>query len=279
MRATRPTSHDRQRTASGDGRFRVIAEVGEGGMAKVYLAVARGFSGFNKLVVLKSLRSNLASDRACVDMFLHEARLAARLNHPNVVQTYEVIEEDGRPVMVMEYLEGQPLSQIAVRAQADKRFTLSMRLHVLCDVLAGLHYAHELRDFDGTALDLVHRDVSPQNIFVTFEGQVKLLDFGIAKVVHTSAPAETDAGVLKGKVLYMAPEQIAGEALDRRADIFAVGVMLWEALAGERPARRGRFRHHAAGRRRPDPLAADAKCGRVARPRAGLPQSDVAEPG
>jgi serine/threonine-protein kinase len=214
-------------------RFRVIAELGEGGMARVHLALARGPSGVNKLVVLKTLRSHLANDPACLEMFIHEGRLAARLNHPNVVQTYEVNEDGGRQVMVMEYLEGQPLSHVYARGRKSGQLPLEMYVRVLCDALAGLHYAHELADFDGKPLNLVHRDVSPQNIFVTFDGQVKILDFGIAKAA-VNAPNQTETGVLKGKVRYMAPEQIAGEALDRRADIFAVGAILWEVLADEK---------------------------------------------
>jgi eukaryotic-like serine/threonine-protein kinase len=229
------TSTDSKVSASREAarRFRVIAELGEGGMARVHLAMARGPSGVNKLVVLKTLRSHLANDAACLEMFLHEARLAARLNHPNVVQTYEVTEEAGRQVMVMEYLEGQPLSHLFARARKTNQLPIEMYVHALCDTLAGLHYAHELADFDGTKVNLVHRDVSPQNIFVTFDGQVKILDFGIAKAA-VNAPSQTETGVLKGKVRYMAPEQIAGDPLDRRADLFAVGAVLWEILADER---------------------------------------------
>lgn len=237
VKANDPTAdldiHESARTPAASRRFRIIAELGEGGMARVHLAVARSASGVTKLVVLKTLRSHLASDQACLEMFLHEARLAARLNHPNVIQTYEVTEDAGRQVMVMEYLEGQPLSHVFARARKGEQIPLEMYVHILCDTLAGLHYAQELRDFDGTKMDLVHRDVSPQNIFVTFEGQVKILDFGIAKAA-VNAPNETETGVLKGKVRYMAPEQIVGDPVDRRADIFAVGAVLWEILAQEK---------------------------------------------
>ncbi|MGH7436260.1 MAG: serine/threonine protein kinase, partial [Polyangiaceae bacterium] len=213
--------------------FLVITELGEGGMARVHLAAAQGPGGVKKLVVLKALRAHLASEPACVEMFLHEARLATRLNHPNVVQTFEVTQSEGRQVIVMEYLDGQALSQLSARARQRAQRPLPLYLHVLCGALAGLHYAHELKDYDGTSLGLVHRDVSPQNIFVTYDGQVKLLDFGIAKAA-VNAASHTETGVLKGKVRYMAPEQIVGDRLDRRADIFAVGAVLWEILAGER---------------------------------------------
>jgi serine/threonine-protein kinase len=197
----------------------------------VYLAVARGPSGFNKLVVLKSLRSDFAVDRELLAMFLEEARLAARLNHPHVVQTYEVGEYAGRPVIVMEYLEGQTLANVEQRAK--DLMPLTLRLRVLIEALEGLHHAHELADFSGKPLGLVHRDVSPQNVFITFDGHVKVLDFGIAKVVNSQV--QTATGILKGKVRYMSPEQmLAAENLDRRADLYSVGVMLWEAVTARR---------------------------------------------
>jgi serine/threonine protein kinase len=217
--------------ATGRRRFRILARLGQGGMADVHLAVAVGPHGVNKLVVLKQIREDLQGDRSLLNMFLSEARFAARLNHPNVVQTYEVTEEGSSPTMVMEYLDGQALSDIVARAIANDRCVpLELHLRAIAGALEGLHHAHELCDFDGTPLSLVHRDVSPHNVFVTYEGHVKVLDFGIAKAVGRSA--ETRPGVLKGKVGYMAPEQMASEKVDRRADIFSVGVMLWEATAG-----------------------------------------------
>jgi serine/threonine protein kinase len=213
------------------GKYRIVLPLGQGGTADVYLAVAEGPSGFTKLVVIKVLRKNLASDNEFRMMFLSEARLAARLHHPNVVQTNEVMEVDGAPVLVMEYLDGQPLSQVIVRGKQGG-FTLAMQLRVLADALAGLHAAHELADFDGTKLGVVHRDVSLHNLFVTVEGHAKVLDFGIAKLERSLV--ETEVGMVKGKLRYMAPEQVAGDKLDRRADIYAAGVILWEALTGER---------------------------------------------
>jgi len=213
------------------GRYRIVLPLGQGGTADVYLAVAGGPSGFHKLVVLKVLRKCFSDDPDFRAMFLSEARLAARLQHPNIVQTNEVIEVDGVPTLVMEYLDGQPLSQVIVRGKQGG-FPLAMQLRVLIDGLAGLHRAHELTDFDGTPLAVVHRDVSPHNLFVTVEGQAKVLDFGIAKLERSMV--ETEVGTIKGKLRYMAPEQIAGARLDRRADIYAAGVMLWEAVGGER---------------------------------------------
>jgi serine/threonine-protein kinase len=213
------------------GKYRIVLPLGQGGTADVYLAVAEGPSGFTKMVVVKVLRKSLASDAEFRLMFVSEARLAARLHHSNIVQTNEVIEVDGAPVLVMEYLDGQPLSQVIVRGKQEG-FTLAMQLRVLADALAGLHAAHELADFDGTPLGVVHRDVSPHNLFVTLEGHAKVLDFGIAKLERSLV--ETEVGMVKGKLRYMAPEQIAGDKLDRRADIYAAGVILWEALTGER---------------------------------------------
>jgi serine/threonine protein kinase len=215
-----------------DARFRAVAQLGQGGTANVTLAVASGPSGFSKLVVLKSIRSHLRAEPNFGSMFLDEARLAARLNHPNIVQTNEVFESPDGPVIVMEYLEGQPLSSIIQRAGNTHKFSVNMQIRVISEMLSGLHYAHELTDFDGRPLNVVHRDVSPHNVIVTFEGQVKLLDFGIAKLTGTRT--ETATGIVKGKLRYMAPEQISGEHADRRLDLFAVGVMIWEAAAGQK---------------------------------------------
>src|SRR6185437_8026107 len=214
------------------GKYRLIAELGHGGMAEVYLAVVRGPAGFNKLVVIKQIRPQLAEDPEFLAMFLDEARLAARLSHPNVVQTNEVGQEGSRYFIAMEYLEGQPLNRVLHRVQKTGGIPLALHVKILSDVLGGLHHAHELADFDGTPLEVVHRDVTPHNVFITYDGQVKVVDFGIAKALNSSA--ETRTGVLKGKVAYMAPEQARGERCDRRADVFSVGVMLWEAATGRR---------------------------------------------
>jgi serine/threonine-protein kinase len=215
------------------GKYRSLGRIGQGGMADVFLAVGRGPAGFNKLVVIKRLRDQVASDDAFRDMFLDEARLAARLNHPNVVQTYEVFEHEGAFFITMEYLEGQPLSKVAREcAKRGMRLQPAISARIISDALCGLHYAHEARDFDGEPLQIVHRDVSPQNIFVTYDGQVKVVDFGIAKAERSST--KTQAGFFKGKAAYMAPEQLEGGAIDRRVDVFTTGIVLWELLAGRR---------------------------------------------
>jgi serine/threonine-protein kinase len=217
--------------AQSSRKYRLIAEIGRGGMADVFLAVAQGPAGFNKLVVLKKARPELAQDPEFLAMFLDEARLSARLNHPNVVQTLEVGHDGERYFIAMEYLDGQPLHRIRGRAGAGG-FPVAMQVRVLIDTLNGLQHAHDLADFDGTRLEIVHRDATPQNVFVTYDGQIKVVDFGIAKAVDSSS--ETRTGVVKGKVPYMAPEQALGALVDRRTDIFAVGVMLWEAITGRR---------------------------------------------
>jgi serine/threonine-protein kinase len=215
------------------GRYRVLSELGRGGMANVYLAVAQGPGGVNKLIVLKALLPEVANEPESLTMFLDEARLAAQLNHPNVVQTYEVGTEGDRHVMVMEYLEGQSFSAVMKRGDlVGNPMPLKLQLRVIMSALEGLGYAHQLSSYDGKPLELVHRDISPQNVFVTYDGQVKVLDFGIAKAASSST--HTATGVIKGKLAYMAPEQIVANGIDHRADLYSVGCMLWAAATGRK---------------------------------------------
>jgi len=214
------------------GKYQLIANLGHGGMADVYLSVVHGPVGFNKLTVIKRLRPSLADEPEFLAMFLDEARLAARLNHPNVVQTNEVAEVDGIYYIAMEYLDGQPLNRILSRAVKAGPLPRELFLRIVADSLAGLHHAHELADYDGSPIGVVHRDASPHNIFVTYDGQTKVVDFGIAKAATRSA--ETRGGVLKGKIAYMAPEQARSDEVDRRADIFAMGLVMWELMTGTR---------------------------------------------
>ena len=211
----------------------VVAKLGVGGMAEVFLALAPGPSGFRKLHVIKRLHAHMNDDPQFVAMFLQEASLAARLHHPNVVQTNHVGSHQGQHYLAMEYLDGQPLNRILKRLHVDGSIlppALSVR--IVSEALAGLGYAHGARDYDGTPLGIIHRDVSPHNIFVTYDGQVKLLDFGIAKA--SASDSHTRTGIIKGKCSYIAPEQARGEHVDRRADLWSMGVTLWECLAGER---------------------------------------------
>ena len=224
-----PASSERRDSAfpKALGKYVPLARLGSGGMAEVFLSVARGPMGFNKLAVLKRLRTS--DNETHVEMFLDEARLAARLNHPNIVHTYEVGESDGY-FIAMEYLEGQSLQALLKRLSAPQEgLSEPLVAYIAAQVLKGLHHAHDACDFDGTPLGIVHRDVSPQNLYLTYGGEVKVLDFGIAKARMNSTHTET--GVLKGKVRYMAPEQLGSGPVDRRADVFAFGVVLWELLA------------------------------------------------
>ncbi|HET9834062.1 MAG TPA: serine/threonine-protein kinase, partial [Vicinamibacterales bacterium] len=211
-------------------RYQLLATLGRGGMADIYLAVARRSLGFSKLVVLKHLRS-YDDDQRTRDMFLDEARLAARLSHPNIVDTYDVGLDGDAHFIAMEYLEGQSLSRI-LRAVHHGQVSATAWARIVADALRGLHYAHELCDYDGMPLEIVHRDISPPNIFVTYGGEIKIVDFGIAKATLNSF--HTEPGVFKGKIGYMAPEQVNGGVVDRRADIFSMGIVLWESLVGRR---------------------------------------------
>jgi eukaryotic-like serine/threonine-protein kinase len=200
-------------------------------MSDVYLAATDDRKvDFTKLVVIKKLREEYVEDSEFVTMFLDEARIAARLNHPNVIQTLEVGQENEDYFLAMEYLDGQPFSRILTRSAFG--MPLGMHLSVIADALNGLHYAHELKEYDGTTLNVVHRDVTPHNIFVTYTGQVKVMDFGIAKAAGRIA--ETRVGMIKGKVAYMAPEQVSLRPVDRRTDVFAAGVAIYEAATRER---------------------------------------------
>ena len=227
------SEHDLPESQASFGKYHIFATLGRGGMADVYLSVARGPIGFNKLVVVKRLRAQLADELAFREMFLDEARLAARLNHPNIVNTYEVGEHKDSYFIAMEYLEGQPLNKVlkdSIRGRVPLSYAICAR--IAADGLSGLHYAHELTNYDGRPLKIIHRDISPHNLFVTYEGQIKVVDFGIAKAALSST--ETEAGVLKGKVAYMAPEQAIGAGIDCRADVFSMGIVLWELVARRR---------------------------------------------
>lgn len=212
-------------------KYHTLMELGRGGSAVVSAALARGIGGFNKLVVLKTTKEELCGHPDAVRSSLNEAKLAARMNHPNIVQVYEVYQDQGVPVIVMEYLDGLSLSRVARQGNATGQ-TLEVSLSVLCKVLEGVRYAHALSDFDGRPLGIVHRDISPQNVMLTYDGQVKLVDFGTAKLM--AGGEQSLSGMLRGKLGYMPPEQVCAEVIDGRVDVFAVGAMLWEAVAGRR---------------------------------------------
>jgi serine/threonine-protein kinase len=224
-----------------EGPYWFLVELGRGSTADVYLVANEAPVGLEKLLVLKRLKRDLLEEPELVRMFLDEGRLAARLAHSNIMRTVEVATGgvgesigSGRPYIVMEYIEGRSVHEL-VHAVHKGQLAVERDhwIAVVMDILAALDYAHGLSDFDGTPLGLVHRDVSPGNVLVSYAGEVKLTDFGIAKAKLRSG--HTAVGTIKGKARYMAPEQIEGGPVDPRADIFATGVLLWELLAGRSP--------------------------------------------
>lgn len=209
----------------------MVTELGAGGTADVFLAIFDEPAGGPTLCVLKTPRRGLGNNDELMRMFRRESRLAARLRHPNIVEVLEIVEDHGQTVLAMEFLEGASLREFQrALQQTGQSVSLREQVRILQEVCYGLHYCHELRDLDGSVMEIVHRDVSPHNIFLTFDNRVKLLDFGIAKL--SGAERDTETGFVKGKLRYMAPEHMMGSEVDRRADVYAVGVLLWEAIAG-----------------------------------------------
>lgn len=212
------------------GRYVIRRKLAEGGMAEIFLAQSRGPEGFEKQVVIKRIRSLLADDPSFVQMFIAEARVASRLNHANIVHIFDFDRHEDTYYLAMEYVRGKSLADVHRRARDEGRaFPQLLAAQVGLEVARGLAYAHKLTEH-GQSLGLVHRDVTPHNVLVAFEGAVKLTDFGIAKASNRASTA----GMLKGKFAYMAPEQARGEPVDARTDIFALGITLWELLAGTR---------------------------------------------
>jgi serine/threonine protein kinase len=216
-------------------RFELVAELAAGGMATVYLARFVGVAGFKRFVAIKRLHPHLAKEQDFIQMFLDEARLAARLHHPNVVPILEIGVQNEQYYLVMEYIEGDTVGHLMARAvNVNRKIPVPIVIRILLDALTGLHAAHELTDDDGSHLEIVHRDVSPQNILVGVDGVARITDFGVAKAQARLASA-TQGGQLKGKLAYMSPEQVRGNMpVDRRADVFAAGIVLWELLTGQR---------------------------------------------
>jgi serine/threonine protein kinase len=215
------------------GKYEILKRLATGGMAEIFLARVSGLPGYHKMVVIKRILPQLATQTDFVEMFLDEARIAATLQHPNVVQMYDVGVVDGNYFIAMEYLHGEDVRSIGkVLKQRERTMPVEHAINIVLGVAAGLHYAHEKIGFDGRPLAIVHRDVTPQNVIVTYDGGVKLLDFGIAKASNRFG--ETRFGTLKGKVPYMSPEQCRGEPLDRRSDLFSLGIMLYELTLGRR---------------------------------------------
>jgi serine/threonine-protein kinase len=217
------------------GRYELLGRLAYGGMAEIFLAREAHVSA-QRLLVLKRVLPHVAEDQHFVDMFVDEARLAMQLNHPNICHVYSFGQEEGTFYIAMEWVNGKTLSKIIRKAREQGGLPVPVALKIVAQVAEALDYAHRACDAAGEPLGIVHRDVSPQNIMVSYDGVVKLLDFGIAKA--TSHSTRTEAGVIKGKFAYMSPQQCVGEPIDSRADIFALGVCLFEALTGKNPFRR-----------------------------------------
>ncbi|MFO0566095.1 MAG: serine/threonine-protein kinase [Polyangiaceae bacterium] len=215
------------------GRYILYDEIASGGMATVHVGRLVGPAGFTRTVAIKRLHPQFAKDPEFVSMFLDEARLAARIRHPNVVSTLDVVALEGELFLVMEYVQGESLARLLRACQIDqRRIPPRVASAIVVSALLGLHAAHEATSERGEALGIVHRDVSPQNVLVGADGVARVVDFGVAKAasrLHT-----TEEGKIKGKLAYMAPEQLRHEKVDRRTDVFAASIVLWEALVGER---------------------------------------------
>lgn len=216
------------------GRYTLCYRVARGGMASVYLAQLRADTGFTKWVALKMIHPRMAADERFVKMFLHEAQILSRLDHPNVCTVFDFGIEGDEHYLAMEYLHGESLASVMRRAhgQAEGAIPYAIAARIISDAARGLHAAHELTTADGRPAGVVHRDVSPQNIFCLYEGSAKVVDFGIARSEERGEVTRT--GELKGKFHYMSPEQVKQEEIDRRTDLFALGIVLWEMLCGRR---------------------------------------------
>jgi serine/threonine protein kinase len=214
-------------------RYRVLDRLASGGMAEVFLAESASIEGFKKRVAIKRVLPHLSEKTRFISMFLDEARLSAQLSHSNCVQVFDIGVGDSAYFIVMEYVDGADLKAIVEHlAQRRKPFPVELAVHVAIQICQGLAYAHELTGDGGTSLHVVHRDMSPPNVLITKYGEVKIVDFGLAKA--SSQLEKSEPGIIKGKFSYLSPEAALGEEIDHRTDIFAVGIILWEILSGKR---------------------------------------------
>jgi serine/threonine protein kinase len=225
-------SHELTPGATLGGKYQILRRLAVGGMAELYLARTRGMGGFEKLVVIKRVLPHLAEEPEFIEMFFREARLAATLDHPNIVHVMDIGALDEDPYFVMEYVHGEDLRAVLRKAASRGSLGLEQAVAIVDAAATGLHYVHERNGLDGRPLGLVHRDVSPSNILVTYDGGVKVADFGIVKAAARTQM--TRAGMMKGKVGYMSPEQCRGDEVDRRSDVFALGILLYETTTGHR---------------------------------------------
>jgi serine/threonine protein kinase len=216
------------------GPYRLLDRIAVGGMAEVFKAKRSGVEGFEKIVAMKRILPHLSDNKEFVDMFVDEAKMVAGLTHPNIVQIFDLGRIDRSYYIAMEYVHGRDLRSILKRArEKGLPMPLDLCLRIVSLVSSALEYAHRKKDDRGRAMQIVHRDVSPQNILISFEGEVKLTDFGIAKAATKAS--NTDRGALRGKLLYMSPEQAWGRAMDRRSDLFSLGIVLYETITGQKP--------------------------------------------
>lgn len=218
------------------GRYEFLVPIAQGGMAAVWAARLKGTRGFTKTVAVKTMLPTISDNPHFEQMFLDEAQIAARIRHPNVVEISDLGEQDDLLYLVMEWVDGEPLSNIRRTAAKREGIPRPIAVKVVQDAAAGLHAAHELKDEQGTPIGLVHRDISPQNILITFDGVVKIVDFGVAKAAGRTVE-HTNSGQIKGKPPYMSPEQALGKDIDRRTDIFALGIILYQLTTGKHPFR------------------------------------------
>src|SRR5262245_53688052 len=217
------------------GKYQLLEQLARGGMAEVYKAKAHGVEGFEKILVIKRILPDLSENPRFVSMFIDEAKIAVTLSHANIVQVFDLGHADSTYFIAMEYVAGMDLSAMLKRTRkAKRRIAPELAVYLISELAKGLDYLHRRRDSEMRPLNIVHRDVSPQNVLLSFEGEVKLTDFGIAKA-RSVAQAVTELGVIKGKYAYMSPEQLVGQKLDARTDIFSAGTLLYEALSGENP--------------------------------------------
>jgi serine/threonine-protein kinase len=219
------------------GRYELLVPIAQGGMAVVWAARMKGTRGFQKTVAIKCMLPALSEDAQFEEMFLAEAEVAARIRHPNVCEILDLGEEDGILYIVMEWVDGEPLSTLQKAARTKGGVPIPVATRIALHAAAGLHAAHELQDDAGELVGLVHRDVSPQNILVTYDGVVKIVDFGVAKATSQAEGTHTRAGQVKGKIPFMSPEQAIGRPVDRRTDVFALGIVLYQILVGKHPFR------------------------------------------
>lgn len=215
------------------GKYLLLDKIATGGMAELYRAKITGVQGFEKLIAIKKILPHLAQEEDLVECFIDEAKLAALLNHQNIVQIYDFGSLEGTYYIAMQYLFGKDLRRVLTQAEKKGiKIGVEYALYIVSRICSGLEYAHNLKDFQGKPLQLIHRDISPQNILISYEGDVKVVDFGIAKAAARSTL--TQAGMIKGKVAYMSPEQAGGQTIDYRSDIFSVGILLYELITGRR---------------------------------------------